>query len=275
MKISTIERFFPVQAEAGEFGASGGGSPAGAVPPTPPTESATDGGGADLAGSTDVDRVLEALRKERQERKASDAERQRLAAQLQELQSGGKVDPRLFEEAQRRAEAAERDRQAAQQQLEQVRRETEGKFSGTVEQLTRELNQEREGRKRDGVRFAARDMFLHPDVGGRTDASADGVTAFDYFWSQFGGRFGKDDKGLYVADGDGDPMLDSETGKRLDPVKWLQTLRDDPLHGMHFKGQYGSGGGSRSNRDGRAIPGVDPTKLSTEAKFAAAFGRKR
>jgi hypothetical protein len=258
---------FPLMAEAGEI-------PAGSAPTpeaTPPASPAASTG--DLSGGNDVERVLEALRKERQDRKAAEAERQRLAAQLQELQSGGQVDPRLFEEAQRRAEAAERERQAAQAQLEQVRRETEGKFSGTVEQLTAELNREKAERQRQAVRFAARDVFLAAD--GRTDASADGVTAFDYFWSQFGGRFNADDKGLYVADSDGDPMLDGETGKRLDPVKWLAGLRDDPLHGMHFKGQYGSGGGSRSNRDGRAIPGVDPTKLSTEAKFAAAFGRKR
>lgn len=233
-----------------------------------------DAGALDAAsGSNDVERVLEALRKERQDRKQAEADRAKLAAQLQELQQGGQVDPRLFEEAQRRAETAERDRREAQERLDQVRRETEGKFSGTVQELTAALNQEKAERQRQAVRFAARDVFLAAD--GRTDASADGVTAFDYFWSQFGSRFSADDKGLYVADGDGDPMLDSETGKRLDPVKWLQGLRDDPLHGMHFKGQYGSGGGSRSNRDGRAIPGVDVSKLSTEAKFQAAFGRKR
>lgn len=265
----SIDRFHPLMAEAGEI-------PAGSAPAaeaTPPASPAAASTGELGGGGNDVERVLEALRKERQDRKAAEAERQRLAAQLQELQSGGQVDPRLFEEAQRRAEAAERERRDAEAKLEQVRRETEGKFSGTVEQLTAELQREKAERQRQAVRFAARDVFLAAD--GRTDASADGVTAFDYFWSQFGGRFSADDKGLYVADSDGDPMLDAETGKRLDPVKWLQTLRDDPLHGMHFKGQYGSGGGSRGNRDGRAIPGVDPTKLSTEAKFAAAFGRKR
>lgn len=264
MTFSSFDRLFAtVQAEAPE-------APAGGIDSDGTGTAATGSGGENMS---DVEKVLEALRKERQERKTADAERQRLAAQLQELQNGGQVDPKLFEEAQRRAAAAEADRQAAQAQLEQVRRETEGKFSGNIEQLTRELNQEKAERQRQAVRFAARDVFLAAD--GRTDQGSDGVTAFDYFWSQFGGRFNADDKGLYVADGDGDPMLDSETGKRLDPVKWLQTLRDDPLHGMHFKGQYGSGGGSRSNRDGRAVPGVDVSKMSTEAKFHAAFGRKR
>lgn len=261
---------FPFQSEAGEVVGGGGGAPAMEQQATPPASPAA---GGDLGGN-DVERVLEALRKERQDRKQAETEAQRLAAQLRELQNGGQVDPKLFEDAQRRAEAAERDRRDAEARLEQVRRETEGKFSGTVEQLTAELNREKAERQRQAVRFAARDVFLAAD--GRTDASTiDGKTAFDYFWSQFGDRFNADDKGLYVADSDGDPMLDTETGKRLDPVKWLADLRDDPLHGMHFKGQYGSGGGGRGNRDGRAVPGVDPTKLSTEAKFAAAFGRKR
>lgn len=246
-----------LQAAEGEFNVEGTATTA----PQPPAGQA----------SNDVDRVLEALRKERQERKAAEAERAALATQLQELQNGGRVDPKAFDEAQRRAELAERERKAAEERLEQVRRETEGKFSGTVQELTEQLNRERQEKQRQAVKFAARDAFLAAD--GRTDAGSDGVTAFDYFWSQFGARFGSDDKGLYVADSDGDPMLDSETGKRLDPNKWLTTLRDDPLHGMHFKGQYGSGGGSRSNRDGRAIPGVDIGSLSTDAKFKAAFGR--
>mgnify|MGYP002507815535 CR=1 FL=1 len=221
----------------------------------------------------DVARAMEALRKERQRAKEAEAERSALALQLQELQSGGRVDPKLFDEAQRRAELAERERKAAEERLEQVRRETEGKFSGTVQELTEQLNKERQDKQRQAVKFSARDAFMAAD--GRTDAGSDGVTAFDYFWSQFGSRFGSDEKGLYVADADGDPMLDSETGKRLDPNKWLSQLRDDPLHGMHFKGQYGSGGGSRSNRDGRAIPGVDIGSLSTDAKFKAAFGRAK
>lgn len=216
---------------------------------------------------------MEALRKEREERRQAEAERNRIAAQLQELQKGGQVDPKVIEDAQRRAEAAERERQLLQQQLEQAKRDAEGKYTQTLEQLTSELQREKAERQQQAIRFAARDAFLAAD--GRTDASADGVTAFDYFWSQFGSRFQVDERGLYVADKDGDPVLDSDTGKRLDPVKWLTSLRDDPLHGMHFKGQYGSGGGSRSNRDGRAVTGVDISKLSTEAKFSAAFGRKR
>jgi hypothetical protein len=249
-------------------GASGSPAPAPAA-----TASAGDSGAAEFSSGNDVDRVLEALRKERQDRKAAEAERARLAAQLQELQQGGQVAPQLFQEAQRRAEIAEQERQVAQERLEQVRRETESKFSGTVQELSEQLKAERAEKQRQAVRFAARDAFLAAD--GRTDASSDGVTAFDYFWSQFGGRFGSDEKGLFVTDPDGDPVLDSETGKRLDPQKWLAGLRDDPLHGTHFKGQYGSGGGSRSNRDGRAVAGMDVSKMSTEAKFAAAFGRKR
>lgn len=260
-----IDRF-PCQSEAGESPSGGGGAPAAELnAPAAPAASGGDPG--------DVEKVLEALRKERQDRKQAEAERSRLAAQLQELQSGGQVDPRAFEEAQRRAQDAERERLAAEARIEEVRREAEGKFSGTLQQITEELKRERAERQRQAVRFAARDVFLAAE--GRTDASSiDGKTAFDYFWSQFGERFSADDKGLYVADADGDPMLDSETGKRLDPVKWLQTLRDDPLHGMHFKGQYGSGGGSRGSRDGRALPGVDLSTMSTEAKFHAAFGRK-
>lgn len=251
--------FHRLLAPEGEFNVEGT-----ATAPTAQTIAETTG---------DVERVLEALRKERQRAKQAEAERAALATQLQELQNGGRVDPKAFEEAQRRAELAERERKAAEERLEQVRRETEGKFSGTVEDLTKQLQAERQEKQRQAVKFAARDAFLAAD--GRTDAGSDGVTAFDYFWSQFGTRFGSDEKGLYVADADGDPMLDSETGKRLDPNKWLSTLRDDPLHGMHFKGQYGSGGGSRSNRDGRAIPGVDIASLSTDAKFKAAFGRAK
>lgn len=223
-------------------------------------------------GDGKVDKLLHTLNRERELREQRERETSQLRAQLRELESF--VDPKAFEEANRRAELAERERQALAEQLKQREQDQQRKFEAERQQIIAELNKEKQLRQQDAIRVQAKDLFLSAD--GRTDAAADGTTAFDYFWSQFASRFSRDEYGgIYVIDQDGDPVIDKESGKRIEPVKWLEQLKDDPLHGTHFRSQYGSGGGSRSNRDGRVHAGVDISKLSTEEKFRMAFGRKR
>ena len=98
----------------------------------------------------------------------------------------------------------------------------------------------------------------------------------DADWLEFENQFGQDEKGLFVKDKDGDPVLDDDTGKRLDVARYLMQLRNDPLHSRHFEPEYGAAGGSHSGRDrGPGRAGANFHSLSTNAKFKDAFSTKR
>lgn len=219
---------------------------------------------------SDVERLKHALERERKERKAAAAK----AAQLEsQLKQADQINPQVIQEAIARAQQEEEKRRLIEEQTGVRLKELEGKYQEQLTKVTRDLQAAKEAAEREAVRVLAEKAFLAAK--GSTDASTvDGKTPFDYIWLAFQGSFRADKQGLYVVDSDGDPVIDEDTGKRLPPGKWFQKLRQDPVHGLHFQPEYGSGSGARSGRDGRVTTTKDLQKLPTNQLFREAFSRK-
>ena len=110
-------------------------------------------------------------------------------------------------------------------------------------------------------------------AGGRTDA-ADGVSFFDMFAEQLSGRFTLESDGtVVVVDGQGDPVLDSETGKRITPEEFISSFKIHPVYGTFFKGVKGSGAGlTYGGTDSNGQPVEDLSGMSNDELFMKAFG---
>ena len=229
----------------------------------------TDAGNGDDSLS-DIERLKHALERERKERKQAAARAAQLEAQIKQADQ---INPQVIQEAIARAQQEEEKRRLIEEQTGIRLRELEGKYQEQLTKVTRDLQAAKEAAEREAVRVLAEKAFLAAK--GSTDASSvDGKTPFDYIWLAFNDRFRADKQGLYLVDADGDPVIDEETGKRLPPNKWFQKLRQDPVHGLHFQPEYGSGSGARSGRDGRVTSTKDLSKLSTSQLFREAFQRK-
>ena len=237
--------------------------------PTEPQDPAAAGTTGD--GSDDVSRLKKALEAERQQRRQEAARAAQLDAQLREV---GQVDPRLLDEARQRAREAEQQRQMVEQQTSLRLQEQERKYEALLEKKTLELQAAATAAQRDALRLRTEREFLAAK--GLTDASSiDGRTPFDYIWRLYGDQFAEDKSGIYLADADGSPRLDEETGKRITPADFFAKLRKDPVHGMHFQPEYGSGSGARGGRDGRVNSSADLTKVPTGQLFRESFGARR
>jgi hypothetical protein len=248
------------------------------VDPDPSTDVPAGGGSSDPdPGDTDpgqlsdADRLKRALEAERKLNRANAARAAQLEAQLKEV---GQVDPKLLAEAQAKAEAAEQQRQLLQQQIDSRLAEQQRKYDEQLAKLTGELQSKATAAEREALRVKAEREFLAAK--GLTDASEiDGRTPFDYIWQLFGVQYAEDKNGLYILDSDGTPALDPETGKRITLREHFAKLRKDPVHGMHFQPEYGSGSGARGGRDGRINNTADLSKVPTGQLFADAFGRRK
>ena len=81
------------------------------------------------------------------------------------------------------------------------------------------------------------------------------------------------DGSLTVIDSQGDPLLDSETGKRLTPEDYVTSFKIHPVYGTFFKGVKGSGAGlNYAGTDTNGIPVEDLSGLSRDELFQRAFG---
>lgn len=248
------------------------------VDPEPPTDAPAGGGapesdptGDDPAQLTDADRLKRALEAERKLNRQNAARAAQLEAQLKEV---GQVDPKLLAEAQAKADAAEHQRQLLEQQINSRLADQERKYQEQLARLTGELQSKASAAEREALRVKAEREFLASK--GSTDASEiDGRTPFDYIWQLFGTTYAEDKNGLYLLDADGTPALDAETGKRITLREHFARLRKDPVHGMHFQPEYGSGSGARGGRDGRVNTTADLSKVPTGQLFKDAFGQRR
>lgn len=233
----------------------------------PTTDDPTSGGGD--AGD-DLEGLKKALKAERERARQQEAARKQLEAQLKEV---GVVDPKLLDDARNRAREAEQQRTLIEQQTALRLQEQERKYQEQLNKLTSELQLKATAAEREALRVKAERDFLASK--GLTDASEiDGRTPFDYIWQLFGSQYAEDKNGLYLLDGDGSPALDPETGKRITLREHFAKLRKDPVHGMHFQPEYGSGGGSRSGRDGRVSSSEDLSKVPTGQLFKMGLAKK-
>ena len=247
------------------------------VDPEPPTDvpaggaSDADPAGDDPTQLTDADRLKKALEAERKLNRQNAARAAQLEAQLNEV---GQVNPQLLAEAQAKAQAAEQQAQLLEQQINSRLADQERKYAEKLAQLTGELQSKASAAEREALRVKAEREFLASK--GSTDASEiDGRTPFDYIWQVFGQSYAEDKNGLYLLDADGTPALDAETGKRITLREHFARLRKDPVHGMHFQPEYGSGSGARGGRDGRLNTTADLSKMPTGQMFSEAFGKPR
>jgi len=212
----------------------------------------------------EVANLMKALRSERETRKTYERQIREKDNQLQRFAD---VNPdeyeKLLVEASRAAEIESRYGESIRAIEEKYGRqaaeaEQKAKFA---ESRIQELNK----------RYALEKVFNA--VGGRTDA-ADGVSFFDMFADQMGARFRQESDGsLTVVDQQGDPLLDSETGKRLTSEDFVASFKIHPVYGTFFKGVKGSGAGlNYGGTDNNGIPIEDLSGLSRDELFQRAFG---
>lgn len=239
-----------------------------------------DGGGGDDLDDIDADsetdpdrkKLKEALKKERDARKAEKRELSNLKTQLQALQS--KLDPASQQAIQQQINDLNLALQAKDAEADKRIKAERAKAQQQADTLIKERDTERAARAAEALRVAGEKAYLA--AGGKMTASEDGVTAFDYFWDKHAAKFARDEVGLFVKDADGEPVMDEEEPrKRLSPVKFLEKMRKDPVHGTFFDPQRGAGSGSRSGRDGRQTTVADRTQRSVSQAFRDRFNPNR
>lgn len=212
----------------------------------------------------EVANLMKALRSEREARKTY--ERQ-IKEKEQQLEKFAEINPAEYQKLQ--ADAA-RAAEIESRYGESIRaiEEKYGRQAAEAEAKAREAESRiNEFQKR----YALEKVFI--SAGGRTDA-ADGVSFFDMFAEQLSGRFRQEiDGSLTVVDAQGDPILDSETGKRITPDEYIASFKVHPVYGTFFKGVKGSGAGlNYAGTDSNGMPVEDLAGLSRDELFMRAFG---
>lgn len=211
----------------------------------------------------DVQNLLKALKSEREARKIYEKEVKEKAAQLEKF---AEINPSEYRKLQEEAAIAAREKAAADERtslIEEKYGAQAAEAAKKAEAANRELLEFRK-------RYALEKEFYA--AGGRTD-SADGVSFFDMFFQQIGTSFRLESNGtVTVVDSAGDPILDNDSGKRVNPVDYLTQFKNHQVYGTFFKGSKGSGAGiGFSGTD--AVGTIDDwDSLSTEEKFLRAFG---
>ena len=228
-------------------------------------ENATQSTQEDKTYSPDeVANLMKALRSEREARKTYERQIKEKESQLQRFAD---VNPDEYEKLQAEASRAAEIESRYGESIKAIE-EKYGRVAAEAEQKAKlaetkigELNK----------RYALEKVFNA--VGGRTDA-ADGVSFFDMFAEQMSGKFRQEaDGSLTVVDSQGDPLLDSETGKRLTPEDYVTSFKIHPVYGTFFKGVKGSGAGlNYAGTDTNGIPVEDLSGLSRDELFQRAFG---
>jgi hypothetical protein len=225
------------------------------------------GGGEGEGEGDDLSRVKHALQREREANREKDRRMGALEAQLRELST---TNPEAVRAAEAKALEEQTRRELIEQQARIAQEQIEAKYSAQLQQSNKELIEEREARERQLVKQQAEKAFLNAK--GRVEISPlDGSTPFDGVWGRFGPNFRIEDGALVVVDAKGNPEIDSETGMRYEPTKWLKRLQTDPYWGLHFEPSMGSGGGARTGRDGRMASGVDLLTVPSGQAISTAF----
>jgi len=210
----------------------------------------------------EVSKLLKALHSERDARKAQEKALKESAQKLQSLEGIDKATyDRLQQEAAQRAEAEatfearELERQKAFEQMRQEAASRERKLEAQIEHMNRH-------RAFEGLFSAS---------GGKGGRFLD--TAFDSLSKNL--RL-EADGSFTVVDSNGDPLLDEESGKRVDPKEWVQQYKSDDFLGFCFEPEAGYGSGSMSSPSSRRDTGTmaDFQGLSTNEIFARTFGKR-
>ena len=210
----------------------------------------------------EVSKLLKALHSERDARKAQEKALKESASKLSQLE---KINPeeyeRLQEAAARQAEAEatfearELERQKAFESMRQEAAVREKKLEAQINHMNRH-------RAFEGLFSAS---------GGKGGKFLD--TAFE----SLGRNLRLEGDGSFtVIDSNGDPLLDEESGKRVDPKEWVQQYKTDDFLGFCFEPEQGYGAGSLNHPSQRRDSGTmaDFQGLSTSEIFARTFGKR-
>ena len=217
----------------------------------------------DSYSKEEVSKLLKALHSERDARKAQEKALKESAHKLQSLEGIDKATyDKLQEESARRAEAEatfearELERQKA---FESMRQEA----AGRERKLESQISHMHRHRAFEGLFSAA---------GGKGGRFLD--TAFD----QIGKNLRLEDGGGFtVIDSNGDPLLDEESGKRIDPKEWVSQFKGDDFLGFCYEPEQGYGAGATNHPSQRRDTGnmSDFQGLSTSEIFSRSFGGKK
>lgn len=212
----------------------------------------------------EVQNLLKALKSEREARKIYEKEVKEKSAQLEKFAD---INPAEYRKIQEEIAIAAREKAAADERTSLL----EEKYGSQAA----EANKKAEGAMRELLefrkRYALEKVFF--SAGGRTD-SADGVSFFDMLANQIGGHFRLESTGeITVVDNAGDPILDKDSGKRINPEDYLSQFKTHPIYGTFFKGMKGSGAGiGYGGTDSNGLTSEDYHSLSSDELFQRAFG---
>jgi hypothetical protein len=211
----------------------------------------------------EVDGLFRALRAERESRKQFEKE---LAEQKRALEKFKEINPDEYRRLQEEAAIAERERQAAEERTALL----EEKYGAQARQAKQEAEQHQRQLLEFRKRYALEKVFIAAE--GRPDAQ-DGVSFFDMMADRIGSEFRLESNGtVTVIDRDGNPVMDSDTGRRVDPVDYIAGYKKHPIYGTFFRGSKGSGSGlglGASGLDG--VTADDLLSKSSDEMFEAAF----
>lgn len=230
---------------------------------TPPAPAATN---EDLAN------VKKALEKEREDRRRLEKQ---LKTSERRFEAVKDIDPDSYHSAISKSQELEAQ-QAESSERERLRmQEQEAKYTQQLQQAIAEKEAALKDLGKERHRYALEKFFVASD--GLTTMGDDGVSAFDLFWNQLGSRFKIDEETgqMGVIDESGVWVLNNESGQRLAVTDYIEQQKGHPLYGHFFKAKYGSGSGMGQSIDVRGVKGADFGGMSTNEKFAAAFGQTR
>ena len=211
-----------------------------------------------------VENLLSALRKTRDELKF---EKKNGKEKDEALKKFEQVNPDEFFQLQEERAQAEREQRAADERAKLMEQKYGAQAKEAHDAMQRSQDELAEFQKR----YALEKVFFA--AGGRTDAE-DGDSFFDMFADKMGKRFSVDSRGLVVViDDAGDPVLDKETGKRIDPQAYIEQYKNHRIFGAFFKGTKGSGSGlGYSNTDASGLPGIDLSGNDATPMFQHGWG---
>lgn len=234
---------------------------------TPETEvtSTPPGAGSnnDMMPRSEAENLLKALKSEREARKQYERDFKESQAQLEKFAD---INPDEWTKMQ--AEAADTARQRSE--LAEQRELIERKYGDQAAAAAQEAEAAKSALAEYQKKYALEKVFYA--AGGRTDA-ADGVSFFDMMSTQVGAQFRQEPDGsLTVVDSQGDPVLDSESGKRISPESYIETFKRHPIYGTFFNGVKGTGAGiGYGGTDASGMPTEDWSSLSPSERFIRAF----
>ena len=230
------------------------------VTPTAPAPSPSE----EMMPRSEAENLLKALKAERDARKQYERELKETKTNLERF---AEINPEEYTKLQ--AEAAEAAR--IQSQFGEQRELIEQKYSRQAEEAANEANAAKKALAEYQKKYALEKVFFA--AGGRTD-SADGVSFFDMLSNQVGGSFRQEaDGSLTVVDSGGDPVLDPESGKRIDAKDFIASYKVHPVYGTFFKGTKGAGAGiGYGGTDANGMVTEDMSSMTSEQLFQRAFG---